>query len=84
MVTADDPESRDRGFNTSFLAYISDQTNGKLFYPEDITEFEFPEAQLMSFKKKAEIPVYKKWYLIVLFLVSFCLELFFRKRWGLL
>lgn len=84
MVTADDPESRDRGFNTSFLAYISDQTNGKLFYPEDITEFEFPEAQLMSFKKRAEIPVYKKWYLIALFLVSFCLELFFRKRWGLL
>ncbi len=84
MVTADDPESRDRGFNTSLLAYISDQTNGKLFYPEDITEFEFPEVQLMSFKKRIEIPVYKKWYLIALFLLVFCLELFFRKRWGLL
>ena len=84
MVTADDPESRDRGFNTSLLAYISEQTNGKLLYPEDMAEFKFPEAQLMSFKKRTEIPVYKKWYLIALFLVSFCLELFFRKRWGLL
>jgi hypothetical protein len=84
IVTADDPESRDRGFNTSLLAYISDQTNGNLFYPEDIAEFKFPEAQIMSFKKRAEIPVYKKWYLIALFLFSFCLELFFRKMWGLL
>ena len=84
MVTADDPESRDRGFNTSLLAYISEQTNGKLLYPEDMAEFKFPEAQLMSFKKRTEIPVYKKWYLIALFLISFCLELFFRKRWGLL
>ncbi len=84
MVTADDPESRDRGFNTSLLAYISDHTNGKLFYSEDITEFEFPEAQIKSLKKRIEIPVYKKWYLIVLFLVSFCLELYFRNRWGLL
>ncbi|MBL7148581.1 MAG: hypothetical protein ISS80_00735 [Candidatus Cloacimonetes bacterium] len=84
MVTADDPESRDRGFNTSLLAYIADQTNGKLYYPEDITEFEFPEAQLKTFKKRAEIPIYKKWYLIALFLFSFCLELYLRKRWGLL
>jgi hypothetical protein len=84
IVTADDPESRDRGFNASLLAFISDQTNGKLFYPEDITEFEFPEAQLKPFNTSIEIPIYKKWYLIALFLLVFCLELFFRKRWGLL
>jgi len=34
--------------------------------------------------KSKDIPLYRKWYVLTLFIVAFCLELFFRRRWGLL
>jgi len=33
---------------------------------------------------KREYDLYKKWYIPAIFILSFCLELFLRRRWGLL
>jgi hypothetical protein len=35
-------------------------------------------------QREHRIPLYRKWYIITLFLLSFCVELYLRKRWGLL
>ena len=84
IVSAENPESRDRGFNLPLLSYIADKTEAKIISEKNISEFTFPKAKFKNVLIKTEIPVYRKWYLITLFLVSFSTELFFRKRWGLL
>ncbi|MCD6177423.1 MAG: hypothetical protein J7K29_06260 [Candidatus Cloacimonetes bacterium] len=82
IISQNSPESRDNGINLSLLSYISNKTNGKLI--ENMSDLEIPKAKKEIIKLKFEIPIYKKWYLIALFLFAFCTELFFRKRWGLL
>ncbi len=84
IITRDNPENRDRGFNIPLLSYISEQTDGKILTKSELEKFNFPKAQPKREELKTELPVYRKWYFIALFLISFCLELFFRKRWGLL
>ncbi|MDA3814664.1 MAG: hypothetical protein PF570_10490, partial [Candidatus Cloacimonetes bacterium] len=82
MISQYSPESRDNGINLSLLSYISNKTNGKLIDNPDLLEI--PEAEKEITKLRSEIPIYKKWYLITIFLLTFCTELFLRKRWGLL
>jgi len=82
IISQNSPESRDNGINLSLLSYISNKTNGKFI--ENMSDLEIPKAKKEIIKLKFEIPIYKKWYLIALFLFAFCMELFFRKRWGLL
>ena len=84
LVTDDNPEARDRGFNQPLLAFISKQTNGKIINMETLSDFTFPKAISKTEELKTELPIYRKWYLIAIFLVCFCTELFLRKRWGLL
>ena len=84
LVTDDNPEARDKGFNQPLLAFISKQTNGKIISTETFPEFSFPKATSKIEELKTELPIYRKWYLIAIFLVCFCTELFLRKRWGLL
>ena len=84
LVTDDNPEARDRGFNQPLLAFISKQTNGKIISTEIISDFSFPKAISKIEELKTELPIYRKWYLITIFLICFCTELFLRKRWGLL
>ncbi|NQV18930.1 MAG: hypothetical protein HQ534_10340 [Armatimonadetes bacterium] len=84
LITDDNPEARDRGFNQPLLAYISKQTNGKIIDEETLSDFTFPKAISKIEELKTELPIYRKWYLIAIFLVCFCTELFLRKRWGLL
>ncbi len=82
IISQDSPESRDTGINLSLLSYISNKTDGKII--NKATDFEIPKAEIEIIKLRSEIPIYKKWYLITIFLLTFCTELFLRKRWGLL
>ncbi|MCF7793160.1 MAG: hypothetical protein K9N09_07880 [Candidatus Cloacimonetes bacterium] len=75
-------ENMDKGINDVLLKYIANTTGGKLYNSADKVEIEDQEKIIN--KIHIEIPLYTKWYLIAAFLISFCLELFFRKRWGLL
>jgi len=84
LVTDDNPEARDRGFNQPLLAFISKQTNGKIINAKTFSDFTFPKAISKIEELKTELPIYRKWYLIAIFLICFCTELFLRKRWGLL
>ena len=76
------PEWRDKGINKALLAYICRITNGQLLKSAD--DVNMPDKQLQYQKIVREIPLYTKWYLIAIFLLAFCLELYLRKRWGLL
>jgi hypothetical protein len=84
IVTSENLESRDFGFNQPLLFYISQTTNGKSFTESEISSFKPIKEQAKAEEKRFEIPLYRKWYLIALFLICFCLELFLRRYWGLL
>jgi len=84
IVTRDNPENRDVDFNIPLLSYISQSSGGKLYGRNDLAKIEIPLEQAIKVELRSEIPIYKKWYLITLFLISFCLEIYLRKRWGLL
>ncbi|NQT64600.1 MAG: hypothetical protein HQ554_00260 [FCB group bacterium] len=82
MISENSPESRDTGINLSLLSYISNKTNGKVL--NNAADLEFNEVEREIIKIRYEVPIYKKWYVIAIFLLAFCTELFLRKRWGLL
>ena len=84
LVTAYNPENRDRGFNIPLLSYIALQTGGKMIDKKDLEQFDLPKAIMKNEELRTEIPIYKKWFIIAIFLLAFCLELYLRKRWGLL
>ena len=81
------PESHDYGFNSLNLKYISKVTNGKFsllkdkdFIIKEITEL----TQTKEIIKIKEIPIYKKIYFVLIFIFCFTLELYLRKKWGLI
>ena len=84
IVNKDNPENFDRDVNLPLLAHISEQTGGKLIENSKLQKFSLPTAKIVEFSKNRAIPIYKKWFFLSIFLLSFCVELFFRKRWGLL
>ena len=77
-------ESRDFGYNLPLLMWMSSVNGGKLLYPASADTFKpipaTPEIQV----NRREIALYKKWYILSLFILAFCIELYFRRRWGLL
>lgn len=77
-------EERDLGYNLPLLNWIAGTTKGKLFTPTAAAAYRPIKANSSSKIEKKEFPLYRKWYMIGLFIMSFCLELFFRRRWGLL
>lgn len=83
VINPANSESRDRGVNKSLLAYLATETGGKSLKDNDFKNNE-PLADISYQIIRNEIPVYKKWYTFALFLITFSLEIFFRKRWGLL
>ncbi len=82
IISQNSPESRDTGINLALLSYISNKTNGKLI--DNLNDLNILEAKQENIKIRSEIPIYNKWYVITIFLLAFCTELFLRKRWGLL
>ncbi len=84
IVSDIDAERRNRGYNFPLLAYLSRQSNGSVLLEEDLSTLRFDEAQSTTERIRFEIPLYRHWLIIALFLLSFCLELYLRKKWGLL
>ena len=84
MLIAQNLEARDLGYNLSLLRWITQQTGGRLMNLSEAASFQPAKAVRADRMEKKDFPLYKKWYLITLFIIVFCLELFFRRRWGLL
>lgn len=83
VIIDNNSESRDFGINSPILDYISSSTGGALINSQNIDQLEYND-EVEELENKIEIPIYKKIWLILVFILSFCLELFWRKRWGLL
>ena len=77
-------ENRDHGFNEPMLKFVAAKTGGIVFDKDSLTDFNLPNANSRKKLLQLELPLYKKLYFILLFLICFCLELYLRKRWGLL
>lgn len=84
VIQNQDMESRDLGYNIPQLSWISSQTHGKFTNLRSTNEIKPLKAVITDRTEKIEFPLYKKWYLISLFVLAFCFELFLRRRWGLL
>jgi hypothetical protein len=77
-------EDRDLDYNLPLLSWLASDTGGKLIYPSTLQDFSPPPAQGKDLQQRLDIPIYRKWWVLALFILAFCLELFFRRRWGLL
>ncbi|MDP2174035.1 MAG: hypothetical protein Q8M98_05355 [Candidatus Cloacimonadaceae bacterium] len=77
-------EQRDFDYNLPLLSWLANDSGGKLLTALSLADFNPLPAQSREFTERKEIPIYRKWYLISLFILLFCLELFLRRRWGLL
>jgi len=77
-------EERDYGYNNPLLNWIASQTGARQLTLREAEYYQPVKAEAISQIERKEYSLYKKWYLISLFIISFCLELFFRRRWGLL
>lgn len=75
-------ESLNKDVNYSLLKHISKATNGKVF--ENNQKFVAKSQNAEIVKKVKHIPLYRKWWIWVIFIGSFCTELFIRKKKGLL
>ncbi|MDZ4122365.1 MAG: hypothetical protein U1C33_08075, partial [Candidatus Cloacimonadaceae bacterium] len=75
-------EDRDFDFNLPLLSWLAFDTGGKMIlHPEDYTP---PKAVSREVVSRNENALYKKWYILLLFIMAFSIELFLRRRWGLL
>ncbi len=77
-------EDRDFDFNLPLLNYLSGESRGKLISIEAVGSHEPLPLRIEEEILKREYNIYKQWYIIALFILTFGLELFFRRRWGLL
>ena len=84
IVNESSTELRHFGFNETVLNYISENTGGKMLLADKTKDFKPTPAISKSVVQDIEIPLYKKYYFILAFLIAFLLEIFLRKRWGLL
>jgi hypothetical protein len=84
VLQSQNQESRDLGYNLPVLSWVAVQTGGRFLNLVEAAKLKPLEAVETDRTEKREFPLYKKWYLISLFIVLFCLELFLRRRWGLL
>lgn len=81
-IDAQQVEDRDFDFNLPLLQYISSESRGRMIYDADF--FSPVPAQSSERIERNEYALYRKWYIISLFILIFCVELFLRRRWGLL
>ncbi|MEA1973796.1 MAG: hypothetical protein U9N34_10970 [Candidatus Cloacimonadota bacterium] len=83
IISSSTAEDLDIGYNNSMLSYISMLTNGLSYQINDLRNLEIKQYKKRPIKKDFEVEIYKKWWLLAIFLLAFCTELFLRKRWGL-
>ncbi len=77
-------EARDFDFNIPLLSWLTNDTGGKLLTLNSVKDFTPLPAQSRKLELRLDIPIYRKWYVLGMFILAFCLELLLRRRWGLL
>lgn len=82
IVSETSLESRDFDFNLPLLAWIAFESGGKQI-SDPLTHPILP-AVSQTRSIGGEYALYRKWYILLLFIAVFCTELFLRRRWGLL
>ncbi len=75
-------EERDYDFNLPLLSWIAWESGGKTII--DPATYSPPPARSRELTLGYEFSLYRKWYILMLFIMAFSIELFFRRRWGLL
>lgn len=75
-------EARDFDFNLPLLSWIASSSGGRLLALN--SDYQPLPAQKQEITQTLELPLYRKWYILSLFILAFSLELFLRRRWGLL
>lgn len=83
-VEAGSLEERDFHYNLPLLNWLANESGGRMMNQGQIEDYQPPTPQNRQLTVTQEIPLYRKWYIIALFLLSFGVELFLRRRWGLL
>ena len=77
-------EERDLHYNLPLLQWLASVSGSRVLNQNDVEKLSPPEAQAIKETSMFELPIYRKWYVLVLFLLAFGVELFFRRRWGML
>lgn len=77
-------EERDRHYNLQLLTWLANLSGGRVLSQSEILSLSPPLPQTRNYTVTNELPIYRKWWLLTLFILTFCLELFLRRRWGLL
>jgi len=75
-------EQSTKGINNNILSFIANKTNGKL--DANITDLFNENYTSKTVKTKIDFNLWKKWYIALIAIAIFSLELFLRKRKGLL
>lgn len=75
-------EERDFDFNLPLLSWIASSSGGRLLTPD--SDYQPVPAPVKEITESNELPLYRKWYILSLFILAFSVELFLRRRWGLL
>jgi hypothetical protein len=84
-----DIEMINPGMNSQYLSLLSNQTGGKFFYNSNYKQLYsvLKELTARSSKDKIEVSDINLWsdeWLLIIAIIVFGLEWFFRKRWGML
>ena len=78
-------EESTTGLNNSFLKFVASQTDGKVIKTEnDFKELLAIQRRVKQIVTTKEMELWKKWYIPVIAIFLISLELFIRKRKGLL
>ena len=77
-------EERDLHYNLPLLQWIAAANGSRVLNQSDVQKQNPPQAQEITETSMLELPIYRKWYVLTLFLLTFGVELFFRRRWGML
>ena len=75
-------EDRDHDYNLPLLSWIASASSGKLLHQG--SDYKPIPAEITKTTETKEVPLYRKWYILALFILAFSLELFLRRRMGLL
>jgi len=77
-------EERDHHYNLPLLSWLANESGGRVLTQTEFPSLSPPPPQNRKLTLTNELPLYRKWYVLSLFLLAFCVELFLRRRWGLL
>ncbi len=84
VVTHYSAELADRGFNEPLLRFIANESGGQVYTQRQVNDGSIRESEPVPRESFREVALYRKYWLLAIFLICYGLELLLRKRWGLL